>query len=279
MLSKLSAIASLALIPFVAAQAQDQIALNLQAIRAHFQQSRLVPELLESFDPIALLTLNYEGVGDVTPGQALTNEQVGPTPTVTITAPEGTELSGNYTLAMVDPGHVGAATDGGVTRHWLVNGVTIDGNSLNQDAAVAITTYAGPFPPEGDGPHRYAVLLYEQPETFTPPAEFAQPDMGVSLFDVNAYAADSGLGPIVAGNYITVERGQLSSSLPETSAVDTATLSAPASSGSNSASQTASGSSTNSGAAPNSTGTPSAASALGVSPFLALAGVVMMLVA
>ncbi|KAF8655873.1 hypothetical protein AX16_002956 [Volvariella volvacea WC 439] len=284
MFSKLSVLASLALVPFVAAQgggnAADNVALELEAIKAHFEQSHLVPDLLEEFDPVALLTLNYEGVGDITPGQALTNEQVGPTPVITITAPEGSDLEGNYTIAMVDAGPVGSDISAGVTRHWLVNSVTVDGTSLNEDAAVAITTYAGPFPPEGDGPHRYAILLYTQPESFSPPEEFAQPDIGVSVFDVHAYARDSGLGPIVAGTYITVERGELASSLPETTAVDTATLSAPSPSGS--ASGSSSGSGSGSGNAPEATDaadSDNGASALSAGPFLALASVVMMLVA
>ncbi|KAF8964644.1 hypothetical protein BDZ97DRAFT_875017 [Flammula alnicola] len=59
-------IATLALVPFAAAQSLD-----IEAIEAHFTQSALVPDLFTSFDPSALLSLNF-AVGDLKPGQLLT---------------------------------------------------------------------------------------------------------------------------------------------------------------------------------------------------------------
>jgi phosphatidylethanolamine-binding protein (PEBP) family uncharacterized protein len=84
--------------------------------------------------------------------------------------------TGNYTIAMVDAGPVGTDQAAGQTRHWLVNGATISGEkppsvscfwdlffpiggSVSFDSAVVITDYAGPGPPPGSGPHRYAFLL------------------------------------------------------------------------------------------------------------------------
>ena len=78
---------------------------------------------------------------------------------------------------MVDAGPVGTDQGPGQTRHWLVNGATISGEkppsvsfpfgtyvipiggSVSDDSAVVITGYAGPGPPPGSGPHRYAFLL------------------------------------------------------------------------------------------------------------------------
>jgi len=50
---------ALAIAPF--ALAQDN-AIALKAIQAHFTQSALVPDLLASFDPSALLSLNFPGM-------------------------------------------------------------------------------------------------------------------------------------------------------------------------------------------------------------------------
>jgi len=263
----LSIVASFALIPLAAAQ--QNVNLELAAVKAHFEQSRLVPELIEAFNPTALITVNYPGVGDISPGQLLTKDQTAAAPTITVTAPDGTD--GNYTLAMVDPGPVGSDSSAGVTRHWLVNGLTIGGTSLNNATAIAITEYAGPAPPP-DGPHRYTFLLYAQPATFTPPAEFSQPNIGVSAFDVNAYAEGSGLGPIIAGNYFTVQEGEAPAGLPSTSAVVTSTLSVASASGSRTSS-TGRPSSTSTGANGNS------ASTLTAAPFWALAGFAMMIFA
>jgi hypothetical protein len=45
------------------------------AIEAHFEGSHIVPDLLESFDPEAALVVNFDGVGDIAPGQKLTNQR------------------------------------------------------------------------------------------------------------------------------------------------------------------------------------------------------------
>jgi len=221
----LSFVISLALVPFVAAQAAQTNSLNITAIEAHFTQSEIVPDLLSSFDPSALLTLNFTGDSEVQPGQLLTVQQVAPTPTVTVTAANSSvSLNGIYTLVMVDADVVGSKLPEGQTRHWLVNGVTISGSIVTNSSAVGITTYAGPFPAAGSGPHRYVVLLYAQPSTFTPPTALSKPNMGVSTFNFTGYVKDSGLGPLVAATYFTVEEGTTTASIPPTSAVVTSTL-------------------------------------------------------
>ncbi|KDR81353.1 hypothetical protein GALMADRAFT_239202 [Galerina marginata CBS 339.88] len=244
----LSVVASLVLVPFVAAQATS---IDIKAIEAHFTQSAIVPDLLASFNPSALLSLNFAGVGDVSPGQLLTVQQVGPTPAVTVTpANTSVSLTGTYTLVMVDADVVGKNLPDGQTRHWLVNGVTISGSKVTNSSATAITSYAGPFPAAGSGPHRYVVILYEQPSTFKAPAAFSQPNTGVSAFDFNGYVKDSGLGPLVAANYIDVEQGTSTVSVSPTSAVVTSTL-LPPSSGSSSSPSKPSNTNTNTNGAGN----------------------------
>lgn len=244
--------ASLAIIPFVTAQSSDP-GLEIKAIQAHFSGSGITPSLLPAFNPSALLSVTF-GAAAITPGQALTQEQVAPTPSLSVTPANSTvSFSGTYTIAMVDAGPVGTDITPGVTRHWLVNGVQITDNKVGADGT-AITQYAGPAPPAGSGPHRYVILLFSQPSTFTAPAEFSQPNIGVSVFDFGNYIQSSGLGPIVAGNYITVEVGTATASISATSAVVTSTL-APASSTNQPAANpsTSSGSGTGTG-----TGRPSA---------------------
>jgi len=51
-------IAAVLFAPFAAAQ---DATLGLQAIKAHFTQSGLVPDLFSSFEPTALLTLDFSG--------------------------------------------------------------------------------------------------------------------------------------------------------------------------------------------------------------------------
>ena len=55
------------------------------------------------------------------------HSEVASSPSISVTAANSTvQFAGNYTLAMVDADAVGT-DDSTVTRHWLVNGVTISG--------------------------------------------------------------------------------------------------------------------------------------------------------
>jgi hypothetical protein len=241
-----------------------QSTLPIEAIEAHFSQSLIVPQLLSSFDPSALLAVNFAGVGDITPGQLLTKDQSAPTPTITVTAANASvQLNGTYTITMVDADFVGADLSKGVNRHWLINGVAITDGKISNASATAITTYAGPAPPAGSGPHRYTIILYEQPSTFSAPDGFQNP-IGVTLFDLSSYIKDSGLGPLVAATYFRVEEGTATGTIPATSAVVTSTLPA------------AQSKTTGSGSASTASATPKANGAitLGNSPsvFLLLAG-------
>ncbi|XP_055934592.1 protein D2-like [Argiope bruennichi] len=72
--------------------------------------------------------------------------------------------------------------------HWLI--VNIPGNNVNEGQTIA--SYIVPFPPPLLGPHRYIILIYQQPEKIDPkeesPARFS--------FNVNAYARSHNLqGP------------------------------------------------------------------------------------
>lgn len=66
---------TLSLVPFALGQSDDT-KLEIEGIEAHFTQSKLVPDLLESFVPTALLVVNFGGVGDITPGQPISQDQV-----------------------------------------------------------------------------------------------------------------------------------------------------------------------------------------------------------
>jgi hypothetical protein len=225
----LSLVAAAAVVaPLVFAQ---DATLELQAIQAHFKQSALVPDLFASFDPIALVSLSFSGVGELKPGQNVTKEQVGPVPTVTVKpGNSSTTLSGNYTLAMLDAGTVGQKLAQGQTRHWLVNGVQVSGSTVSNTSAVGITGYAGPAPPAASGPHRYVVVLYNQPASFQAPADLSAPGVPVSTFVWADYVKNTGLGSLVGATYFTVEEGTATVSISPTSPVVTRTLPAAASS-------------------------------------------------
>ncbi|KDQ59411.1 hypothetical protein JAAARDRAFT_126989 [Jaapia argillacea MUCL 33604] len=227
---------ALAFFSFAFAQSNEQ--LQIEAIEAHFKQSGIVPSLLPTFNPTGTLNVTFNGVGAISPGQPLTQANVQPTPTVVYTpANASVSLNGNYTIIMADAGPVGTDETAGQTRHWLVNDVTLSGsNPLNVTTTngTAITDYAGPAPASGSGPHRYVIMLWNQPATFKSPAGTTT---GVGLFNLTDYVSASGLGPLAAANYFTVEVGTASFTPSPTSAVITSTL-APVSSGGSSSGST-----------------------------------------
>ena len=70
----LSVLSVFALVPFSVAQSSDP-GLQIAAIEAHFSNAGLVPDLFSSFSPEAFLNVNFNGVGDVAPGTALTQDR------------------------------------------------------------------------------------------------------------------------------------------------------------------------------------------------------------
>jgi len=232
--------------------------LQLEAIEAHFQNAELVPVPIPVFKPTAILTANFQGLGDITPGELVSKDQVTNSPNLTFTPANSTiTFNGNYTVAMIDPGAVGSDQSQGQNRHWLVNGATILDNKLNFEGAITITEYAGPAPPAGSGPHRYTIVVYTQGADFTPPQNLSGPVPGVQLFNFPEYVQSTKLGPLVAGIYYQVEEGTATVSIPATSSVISSTLPAarPSSSG------TSSG--TGSGSKPTSTNSNNTSGAMG----------------
>ncbi|KAI0262873.1 phosphatidylethanolamine-binding protein [Gloeopeniophorella convolvens] len=244
-----TSVALFALGALVNAQSNDDNALGIAAIEAHFSNADLVPSLIPSFDPSAVMTVTFPGVGAISPGQSLSKDQVAPTPQVSLVpANSSVTLQGNYTLVMADADIVGTDESVGQTRHWLVNGVTLAGTSplnVSTSGGVAVTQYAGPAPADGSGPHRYVILLLPQPSTFSPPANLTQPNIGVSVFHLTDYITTSHLGPPVAAMYFDVQQGTATVTPPQTSPVVSSTLK-PATATSSSPGSSASSSSTSS---------------------------------
>lgn len=87
--------------------------------------------------------------------------------------------------------------------------LSFDAEAVNATTAIG-ATYIPPTPPAGDGPHRYNILLYLQPEGFTVPTEFASidPPADVSArigFDMAGFAKAASLGEPVAAVWFQVE--------------------------------------------------------------------------
>jgi len=213
----------------------------------------------------ALLTIVY-GTTTVANEAALTAAQVAASPSIYIT-PSTASVSNFsstdlFTLVLADASSLGSPDPLFNYRHYLAN--SVPGNSttptfeLNRASANVVTFYAGPGPAAGQGPHRYAWLLFQQPTSFTAPSGLT----GAGHWQLSSYVSSSGLGPLVAASYFTVENGPASYSVAPVSTVDSAALPGAASTTSPGAAgpTTTGGSSSGGVTATTGTGSPAATS-------------------
>eukprot|EP00753_Platysulcus_tardus_P010139 PLAT2502.1.p2 GENE.PLAT2502.1~~PLAT2502.1.p2 ORF type:complete len:281 (-),score=9.42 PLAT2502.1:130-972(-) len=217
---------SLSLVALVAAQEKYGPAdLQTEASQAHLQQSGIVPSLLPSFNPVGYLNVTFPAVGPIAPGQALSEDQVHDQPSIVFTAANSSSTyNGTTTVIMADAGPVGTDESQGQTRHWLVYGASLSGNgpyTLDTTTGTNVTEYAGPAPPPGSGAHRYVIMLFEQTDSFNEPGDAGT---GVQTFNLTGYIQSSGLGPLYAATYFTVENGTATATPSSTAPVQTSTL-------------------------------------------------------
>ena len=69
-----------------------------------------------------------------------------------------------YTLMGVDPDQPSENSNIYPGLHWTMVDVPVSGGLLDQDAGIELLSWNGPGPPNGDPPHGYYYLVYEQPE-------------------------------------------------------------------------------------------------------------------
>ncbi|KAN0118330.1 Phosphatidylethanolamine-binding protein PEBP [Russula decolorans] len=218
------------------AKSSDDTALGIAAIQAHFKNADIVPDLLPSFNPSAIMNVAFPGVGPISPGQNLSMPQTATAPDLTITpANSSVSTTGKFTLMMVDARAVGTNESNGQILHWLANYATLKNESssspscpsLNVSTAcgVVVTEYNRPQPIVGSGPHRYVLLLLPQPSSFSPPANLSKANTGPDIyFHITDYISSSHLGQPIAGMYFDVQQGPATVTIPPTSAVVTSTL-------------------------------------------------------
>lgn len=126
----------------------------------------------------------------------------------------------------------------GQTRHFLENDVITGGGDPDSDRGIAlkdeesgriITSYAGPGPAEGSGPHRYQFLLLKQPEDFQAPEGLDDENTPLGKMNIADYI-DSTNSQIVAATYFIVEVGESTVDAKPTSTVNSSSVSATPSS-------------------------------------------------
>ncbi|CAG8027184.1 unnamed protein product [Penicillium nalgiovense] len=92
--------------------------------------------------------------------------------------------------------------------HWIQSDIKVTSEGALEFDAPFVANYIGPAPPPMSTPHRYIFLLYEQPADFDLKAH--APAGGKKLsnsnrmrYDLDAWAEEVKLGPVLAFNYFT----------------------------------------------------------------------------
>jgi len=230
--------------------------LAIATVKQQFVNALLVPAVIPVFNPVALLEVNFPAVGEIENGQVVTKDNAGAKPTVTAVGTDAAFAAGGafnttttkYTIIMVD-GNTPGSAEKQPNVHYLENNLSFgsvadEEVSFTSAATPAVIRYAGPGPAAGSGPHRYTMLLFAQPATFTAPATPAA-GSSVTRVDIPAYISAAGLGSPLAGVYFTVEVGTATVAFSTTAPVNTATLSVAAASSGSAASASSTAAATN----------------------------------
>lgn len=126
------------------------------------------------------------------------------------------DASSPLLLVMIDPDAPSPdAPSAANILHWMAPDLSaktaaqdfgpLQGQAVLTNSTPNVVPFAPPGPPATSAAHRYLLFLFEQPEGFTVPAQFAQFNaMTRTNFDFNAFIAAAALGDPIAVNFMYV---------------------------------------------------------------------------
>ncbi|KAH7918164.1 PEBP-like protein [Leucogyrophana mollusca] len=203
----------------------------LSAVTTALEEAHIIPDVIpESLDfhPSSLLVVSWPSAdansadavdppngAEALLGNTLTKAQTKGEPTVAFAPMQTPDGNSSHTLVMTDPDAPSRGDPKWAQwRHWVVSGIKAPpatafetGNLAAKLTKPASTPYVGPAPPAGTGPHRYALLLFEEPSPdFAIPADVVECQAGVDRrpkWDAAKFAEAYGL-KLVGVNFFYV---------------------------------------------------------------------------
>ncbi|KAG5636447.1 hypothetical protein H0H81_008037 [Sphagnurus paluster] len=175
---------------------------------------KIPADLSIAFNPKFLLGVSFPQTDGTTvkvrPGVQLSLKASANEPTLSIAGrADATGPGGPFVAVMVDP-DAPTPQDPSISqiRHLVASDLdaatSLRGKSHQLTSATpAISSYIPPGPPAGSDAHRYIILLYNQPAGFKDQT-VVTPGTSVIGFNASAFAAATGLGDPIAGNFFLV---------------------------------------------------------------------------
>eukprot|EP00771_Trimastix_marina_P002451 gnl/Trimastix_PCT/3582.p1 GENE.gnl/Trimastix_PCT/3582~~gnl/Trimastix_PCT/3582.p1 ORF type:complete len:164 (+),score=20.79 gnl/Trimastix_PCT/3582:57-548(+) len=154
------------------------------------QSSSIIPDVLDPFEPQGKIQITYRHT-PVHLGESVHYDIASVAPHVQWQGDPG-KL---YTLIMTDPDAPSRRTPRmREWRHWVV--INIQGCEIN--TGNVLTSYNGPTPPVGSGPHRYVLIVCEQAARV---AAHMPPDSDRGRWKARDFIRQSHLTPVDATFY------------------------------------------------------------------------------
>ncbi|PPQ77439.1 hypothetical protein CVT25_011021 [Psilocybe cyanescens] len=192
---------------------------NLSNVTTAFSSAQIVPDVLPSFSPTDGVNLTFtdpvsmQSV-DVVPGLLLTMGQTSMPPDITLVAPSADSGSNaSFVVVLLDP-DAPTPQNPNVSEflHFLGGDFSADSTSgLLSNSTPALMEFFPPTPPPGSDPHRYVLLVFNQPDSFDVDAPtLINATTPRTNFSVTDFAQAVDLGDAIAGNYFLVGPTNLS---------------------------------------------------------------------
>ncbi|KAF8204790.1 phosphatidylethanolamine-binding protein [Pholiota molesta] len=208
----------------------------LSNVTTAFSMAQIVPDVIDSFDPMALINITFTDsvtmdTVDVVPGILLTMEQTADEPMFFLDTSESDsnmDMSlSTFVLIIVDPdAPTPQMPNISEFLHFVGGDFMADSTTgLLSNSSPALMEFFSPTPPPGSDPHRYVVLVFDQPDGFdTTASMFVNATTPRTNFSASDFVMETNLGSPIAGTYFLVGPDDSSSTSSTTDTnTDTAT--------------------------------------------------------
>ncbi|KAF7297708.1 PEBP-like protein [Mycena kentingensis (nom. inval.)] len=186
---------------------------NTRAVQRAFEAANIPEDLAITFNPTAILDVSYLQTDGSTvhlhPGLNVPRNQTASAPEMALhfTDSKGASArtSGSFVVIMIDPDAPTPQNRSlSSVNHFIGGDFYPSDHGVLANSTAAVTEYRQPRPPQESAAHRYVFLAFLQSEEFASQT-LVNADTSMFFFNVSQFAAETGLGSPIAGNFMFVD--------------------------------------------------------------------------